>query len=262
MKLSTLLFVALSLVVASCGSPTEAAAIPTVVLQRASGGSSRSGAVVASGTVVPEHSVYLSFPLTGTVKTVSVDVGDEVRPGDPLMVLDTVILQARVAQAAAGVAAAEAQLNYLIRQGEDEVHLQSARADIDRAQASLDAAEAVLAQATLRARIGGTVAALDIAPGETATPGQIVAVVGDLTTFQVETTDLTERDIPLVHMGDTAVVLIEALNSETTGTVTDVARISGELGGDVVFKVTVRLDEQPDGIRWGMSAEVRIGEPN
>jgi hypothetical protein len=30
------------------------------------------------------------------------------------------------------------------------------------------------------------------------------------------------------------------------------------VGGDVVFAVTVALDDQPPGLRWGMSLEVEI----
>jgi hypothetical protein len=30
------------------------------------------------------------------------------------------------------------------------------------------------------------------------------------------------------------------------------------VGGDVVFKVTIDLDNQPQGLLWGMSADVKI----
>jgi len=30
------------------------------------------------------------------------------------------------------------------------------------------------------------------------------------------------------------------------------------IGGDVVYAVVVELDEQPPGLRWGMSVEVEI----
>jgi hypothetical protein len=38
----------------------------------------------------------------------------------------------------------------------------------------------------------------------------------------------------------------------------DIAHVSETVGGDVVYKVTVELDEQPEGLRWGMSTEVKI----
>ena len=34
--------------------------------------------------------------------------------------------------------------------------------------------------------------------------------------------------------------------------------LSETVGGDVVYKVTIDFDSQPEGLRWGMSAEVKI----
>ena len=69
---------------------------------------------------------------------------------------------------------------------------------------------------------------------------------------------MSERDILKVQIGAPATVFIEALDQEFSGTVVDIARVSQTVGGDVVFKVTVELDEQPAGLRWGMSTEVRV----
>ena len=115
-----------------------------------------------------------------------------------------------------------------------------------------------LAQATLTAPFDGTVASVDIAPAETVVPGQIVITLGDMTHFQIETTDLSERDVPKVQVGQTANVSIDALDQEFTGKVSDIARVSSTVGGDVVYKVTIELDNQPADLRWGMSADVEI----
>ncbi|HEX5809914.1 MAG TPA: HlyD family efflux transporter periplasmic adaptor subunit, partial [Anaerolineales bacterium] len=85
-----------------------------------------------------------------------------------------------------------------------------------------------------------------------------VVAMGDLSTFQVETKDLSERDIPRVRIGQNANVFIEALDQEFSGKVTDISRVSSTVGGDVVFTVTVDLDQQPQGLLWGMSADVNI----
>jgi len=69
---------------------------------------------------------------------------------------------------------------------------------------------------------------------------------------------MSERDIARVQIGDAASVYIEALGQTFNGKVVDIARISETVGGDVVFKVTIELDEQPAGLRWGMSTEVRV----
>jgi RND family efflux transporter MFP subunit len=195
----------------------------------------------------------------GRVKAVAVKVGDQVKAGQVLIELDTTLLEAKVREAEANLLAAQVQVKYLKRVGTDEVHLESAQAEADRAQALLDSAHAVLAaQSTLVAPFDGTVAAVDISTGETVVPGRVVVTLGDLSRFQVETKDLSERDIPRVRIGQNASIFIEALNQEFSGKVTDISRISSTVGGDVVFTVTIDLDKQPQGLLWGMSADVNI----
>ena len=87
-------------------------------------------------------------------------------------------------------------------------------------------------------------------------------MIGDLSNFRVETTDLSERDITGVNVGQTASVTVKALNQTFTGKVVDVARVSTTVGGDVVYKVTIALDSQPQGLRWGMTTDVAIQTGN
>jgi HlyD family secretion protein len=156
------------------------------------------------------------------------------------------------------VAAAETQVRYLRRVGPGDEMLNAAIADVDRANAVLAQMQATLAQASLAAPISGTVVSVDAAPGETAVPGRVLFVIGDLTDMRFETTDLSERDVASVQVGQKATVFIEALGAEFTGKVVDIARTSETVGGDVVYKVTIALDEQPEGLRWGMSADISI----
>jgi HlyD family secretion protein len=123
----------------------------------------------------------------------------------------------------------------------------------------LDSAKATLAaQSTLFAPFDGIIASIDISPAETVVPGEVIVIMGDFSRLQVETKDLSERDIPRVQIGQPARVFIEPLNQEFPGKVIDISRISSTLGGDVVFKVTIDLDQQPQGLLWGMSANVEI----
>jgi HlyD family secretion protein len=67
--------------------------------------------VSAEGRVVPAGSLALGFTQAGRVSEVSVSVGDEVRTGQALARLDTAYLSARVEEARAAQAAAEAALD-------------------------------------------------------------------------------------------------------------------------------------------------------
>lgn len=257
------IFIVLTLALTACGSPATATAIPTVALQAGnSSPNSQPGSgdsVSASAVVVPLNEARLSSISIGRVTAVNVEVGDKVRDGDVLVEFDTTILQARVREAESNLLAAQIQVKYLIRVGTDAKHLELAEADVQRAQALVDSAKAVLlAQSNLAAPFDGTIVSVDIAPYETATPGKILIVLGDLSSYQIETTDLSERDVPAVEAGQAVQIFIEALNQEFTGRVVDVSRVSSALGGDVVYKVTIALDELPDGLLWGMSADVKI----
>ena len=272
LKKSWTVLLLLVLALTACGQIASPTPLPTVVLNsgasdsgspapvsQPSSGGAAAGTVTASAEVRPVDSVDLSFPLLGTVKTVDVQVGDTVTAGQTVATLDTVILESHIAEAESDVAAAKAQLAYQIRTGGTyQDQLDAAQANIDRAQAIVDEAKATLAQATLTTPISGTVVSVDVAPGETANPGQVIIIIADLSHMHIETTDLSERDIPAVKIGQTASVFIDALNESFDGKVTDIDRQSQIVGGDVTYKVTIELDKQPAGLRWGMSAEVDI----
>jgi len=260
-----LLLLTFALMLNACSQAAAPTAIPTVSLD--SGGSDAgssapafTGGVIASAEVRPANSVKLSFPMLGTVETVEVEVGDKVTAGQTMAALDTTILEARIAEAEAGVVTAQTQVDYLKRVGVGNAHekIDAAVADVDRAQAVVDQLKAQLEQATLTTPVPGTVVKVDIAPGETANPGQTAVLIADLDHMRIETTDLSERDIPTVQIGQTASVYIDALDETFEGKVVDIDRQSETVGGDVTYKVTIELASQPAGLLWGMSAEVEI----
>jgi RND family efflux transporter MFP subunit len=259
----SLLILTASLLSACASVASTPTPIPTIVLDNNGSSpnnqSSNPDAITAAAVIVPVNDVQLSFSAVGRVTSVDVKVGDQVTAGQTLVTLDTTILEAKVKEAEADVLAADAQIRYLNRLATDPLHFESAQADLVRAQALLDSAKATLAtQSTLTAPFAGTIVSVDISAGETVVPGQVVIVLGDLSKYQIETTDLSERDVTKVQIGQPANVFIEALNQEFTGKVIDIERISSTLGGDVVFPVTIELDEQPEGLLWGMSADIQI----
>jgi HlyD family secretion protein len=374
---------------------------------------SSSGPVVASGEVVPSQETHLGFPVSGRVETVAMNRGDRVEAGQVLIVLETDLLEAGVAQAEAALAAAQAQLALVkagprleevavaeaqvaaaqasvaqaevqqampdlgATQGEiraaqaqvaaamadqlvtEEIHeltmtcvnvelpggekekicpalgpmeeqaryrmeaanqaqaaaqaqldallsganaevrvaeagvqaavaqrdvahaqletvqagataeeITAAEAVVSQAEAALQVARAGLDQATLRAPsiqkgseaalATGTVTALEVGPGEAVMPGQVALTLVDLSRLHVETTDLSELDVARVAVGQRASVYVEPLGVTVGGRVVRIASQAEMIGGDVVYAVVVELDEQPPGLRWGMSVEVEI----
>lgn len=174
------------------------------------------------------------------------------------------LAQAAVTAAQAQVQLAEGQLSQAVAQhdrivgGATAQEIAQLQAQVAQAQAALARAEWALAGATLSAPFDGTVASLEINPGESILPGQVVLTLADLDKLQVETTDLSERDVEQVAVGQQAVVYVEALGTEVEGEVIIIQPLSSTIGGDVVYRVTVQLNEIPEGVRWGMSVEVEI----
>lgn len=138
------------------------------------------------------------------------------------------------------------------------VSLEQAKVNLSLARLSLDTAQHSADKTALRAPFDGSVVSVEVTPGEVAMPGQLMIVLADLETLRVETTDLSERDISKVKVGQTAQVYIEALNAQIEGEILQISPQATTLGGDVVYAVTIELDEQPDGLLWGMSVEVQV----
>lgn len=162
-----------------------------------------------------------------------------------------------LAVAWATVEGARAQLE-MLQAGATPEQLAAAQASVAQAEAGLEVARAALSQATLTAPFAGTVADLQVSPGQIVLPGQVVLTLADLTQLQVETTDLSERDVSEVHVGQQSTVYVEALNEDLPGRVERVSPLASTVGGDVVYTVVIALGEQPEGLRLGMSVEVEI----
>ena len=243
-------------------------AIPTL---NAHASSSAQETIVASAVIVPAQVSQLGFIASALVKEIMVKEGDQVHAGQVLVVLNTPELQFALtaAEAALHSAQANAELQRYKRvkdRRNGKVFFDVlppeiiAMADVKviQAQASLEIAQATLAQNTLIAPYDAIVASVDVLPGEFVGQGQVVITLAALNNLQLETTDLSERDITKVKIGDTANIFVEALNENVGGEVIGISPIADRVGGDVVFKVTIAFDEQPDGLLWGMTAEVNI----
>jgi multidrug resistance efflux pump len=159
-----------------------------------------------------------------------------------------------VAQAELGIELAGAET----RQAETAV--MQAEAGLAAARAGRDAVQVALDRMTLRATMDGIVTSITPNPGEMVAPGTHVATLADLSGWLVETTDLSELDVPYISVGDPVEVRFDAIPDRVvTGVVTKIAEMSSLAQGDVVYQVTVRLGDAPDlPLRWGMTAFVDV----
>ncbi|HZJ24344.1 MAG TPA: HlyD family efflux transporter periplasmic adaptor subunit [Anaerolineales bacterium] len=231
------------------------------------------GTVVASAIVVPAQTSKMAFLLSAPVKEVAVDEGDEVTSGQMLIALNAPDLEYGViaSEAVLGSAQANAEIQRYNRVKDrrngrvffnivpPEVR-QKADAEVVSAQAALEVAQATLARSVLVAPYNATVASVNVVPGEYVQQNQVVMTLATLNNLQLETTDLSERDITKVKIGSSVNIFIEASNENITGKVIEISPRANTVGGDVVFKVTIAFDQQPQNLLWGMTAEVTFEE--
>ncbi len=176
--------------------------------------------------------------------------------------IDTDASRADYAFASAALDEARAYLAVLTGEPAPSNVVGRSLAQLELAQRNLTAARAALEATRLLAPFAGTIALVSAVPGENAVPGAIVVSVIDLSRLHVETTDLSERDVTQVSVGQSVRVHIDALGEEVSGRVSAIAPGATTLGGDVVYKTIIDLDVQPPGIRAGMSAEVTFEASN
>jgi len=146
-----------------------------------------------------------------------------------------------------------------LAEGPDPAELELAEARLQNAQDRAQAVRANLANLELKAPFAGVVSQINIQAGEWVIPGQSILALADLDHLRVETTDLSERDIPNVEIGQSVTVQVTALDQEVSGQVTEISPLADTLGGDVVYKTMIDLDTIPSDLRAGMSVEVQFG---
>jgi HlyD family secretion protein len=169
-----------------------------------------------------------------------------------------------IAQAEAGLQSAQAeyasaqQAYDQLQNGPDPQALALANARVQNAQAQIKASQSALDDLELKAPFNGTISQVNYSSGEWVTPGQPILVLADLDHLQVKTTDLSERDVPEVRVGQAATIIIKALSQDVQGKVSEISPLSDTLGGDVVYQTTINLDTVPAGLRAGMSVDVQF----
>jgi HlyD family secretion protein len=153
---------------------------------------------------------------------------------------------------------AQANLNRL-RAGASERDLAVAEAEVQRAQAALKLAQVALDETELRAPFSGVIATFDLKTGEYVAPGALVAHLVDLSTWLVETTDLTELDVVRVSAGSPVTMTFDAVPGlELSGAVSRIRPLGENKQGDITYVVTITPDLQDERLRWNMTAAVSI----
>ena len=226
-----------------------------------------------SGTIVASNTSALSFAVSGTVQTVTVNKGDHVKKGQILATLDAKPFNLNVEAAQAERAAAQAELDNTRVELERQKKLLErgwvAKAAYDRAVAAFEAAEGQLnlarsrvglaerdvAKTRLTAPFDGVIAQRDVEPFVEVKTGQTV--------FQLDSEGALEVDlsIPDTIVGRLSIGTPVTINASTVagcgcaGRITEIGSKAGEAN---TVPVTAAILESPRGLLPGMAVEASV----
>jgi cobalt-zinc-cadmium efflux system membrane fusion protein len=207
---------------------------------------------------------------------VKVDVGDDVKEGQPLVVLTSAAVgadQARLAGARARLEAARAAVareEQLAQSGlSPRKNLEEGRRELAAAQAEHDAARSALGAAgatpgggggrhVLRAPFAGTVVARDAATGKTASAGQVLVQVADLSTMWAQL-EVPEADAALVRPGQAVRIVFEGARAEPREA--KISRVAAAVDpASRTVRVRVELPNRDRTLKAGvfLRAEIRV----
>ncbi|WP_454728464.1 efflux RND transporter periplasmic adaptor subunit [Cellulosimicrobium protaetiae] len=252
--------------------------------------------VTTTGTLTPSVQEDVSFAAAGTVLTVEVAAGDTVEAGQTLATIDTLQLDAALAQANADLAQARADLADAQESddGSDAAGaaLEARESAVAVAQQAADDAAAAMADATLTAPAAGLVTSVGVAVGDTVgstgssastgsgSPGGTGTVPGastggsgsstssgssDTAAVTIVGTDawavdvsVGEADVAAIETGDQVEMTSDDLADTVFGTVSEIGRLPSTTQGAVAYPVSVAVTGSPEDLYDGVSVDVSI----
>lgn len=124
-------------------------------------------------------------------------------------------------------------------------------------EAGVKAARKALGDFTLTAPFTGTVTDVYLDVGQLAGPEVGALKIADLREFMVKTSDLTELEVVKITEGQTVEIVPDALPELLlTGKVERIGESFTSQAGDIIYTVTISLDESDPQLRWGMTLEL------
>jgi membrane fusion protein (multidrug efflux system) len=263
-----------AVVVAGC-KPSEPAVVKkpetpvTVKMVKTSKGDIARSVALPAVIVANQHATLYS-KVTGYVKTISVDKGDQVKAGDVLAELEVPELLADAARfkADAQIAnldfqrASEAQ-----KKAADLIPLQSidtAKARAESAKASLERAETLLNYTKIAAPFAGTVtrrfvdpgAFVPAATGSSPASNAAVLTIDDFNVVRVQI-HVPETEVPLIKNGLPVKTSVDELPGKVfDGTITRSSQALDESTRTMLVEVDLKNDGGP--LRPGMFATAKI----
>lgn len=121
----------------------------------------------------------------------------------------------------------------------------------------LNAAKANAAAFAVTAPFDGTVMDVNVSVGEQVGPEMWAVKIADTSAWYVETNDLTELEVVKIALGSKVAISPDALSdANMTGVVESISQAFIMQGGDILYKVKIKVDEIDPRMLWGMTVEI------
>ncbi len=154
------------------------------------------------------------------------------------------------------IAGLQASLNKTVA-GPTAEDIAAQQAQVEQAQAAVQAIQAQLAKASLVAPVAGTITKQDAKVGEIASPGVVLVSIISNQGLEVDA-NIAEADIGKVSIGNNASMTLDAFQGRTfTGNVTYIDPGETVVEGVPTYKTKFMFDLTPD-VKPGMTANIDI----
>ncbi len=254
-----------SLAIVSCGGNDETSltddARPTVQAKLAMpGGTASEGYMTISGKIQAKNFANISSRTMGYVTKVNVEVGDRVRAGQVLATINNADMQAKLAQAEAGISEAKAGLDNLEK---DFARIQSLyqkksatqkeldditanrdmmKAKLRQAQEAKNEVSTMLSYSKVKAPFNGIVTEKQVHVGDLASPGSLLFAMESDEGFQAEAM-VPESQITSISKGDKVSVVLKSSGQKINGTIGEYSSSSLNTGGQYLIKINLDKKE-------------------
>lgn len=193
------------------------------------------------------QSVELAFKYGGMLERIYVKEGSRVTKGQQLARVSSPTMESTLRSAQATLNQAQDAFDRLQKVHDNgslpEIKWKEMEANLEKAQAAYDLANAMMAENVIRAPFSGTIAAVNAETGENLPPMKPVMRIINAESLSVKIS-IPEDEISRIHIGDQADIVIPALDDRHySGQVTEKSMTSSLLTHSYPVKVLI---EKPD----------------
>lgn len=216
--------------------------------------------IMASGKIEAESSANISTRMMGHITSIKVKTGEKVSKGQLLATISSSDLQAKKAQAEAGINQAMAAFNNAKRDHDRFVvlfsqksasqkemddmtmHFEMAKAGLETAQQMKNEIMAQFAYMNITAPFSGTVTGTFVKEGDMANPGMPIVSVEGASKLQAVVM-ISESEISNIKNGMTTDVTVKSLDKTIKGKVVEVSTSARNTGGQYIVKIDLDRTE-------------------